>query len=171
MTTSQSTRRVELYLRGDTYGTYDRQQAILDRIRDLEADGTVADASVEADWQRVRTPEQDSRDGALDTYEEFVDWASENGYSLEPAFERRQRGYLGTDTVHDVVVFPVVSLAVYDGQDLEAVFPASSAEGDVHFTVPDALEAFERGDLDDYLAKFATISVDRTEPLLDAVSA
>jgi hypothetical protein len=170
MHSESPTRRVELYLRGDTYGTYDAQQAVLASVRDLEAAGTVAEASVEADWQRVRTPEQDSRDGALSTYEEFRDWARRNGYSLEPAFQRRTRAYIGTDVVQDVVVFPVVSLAVYDDRDLAAVFPCSDGDEDVNYTVHDALNAFEAGRIDEWLTKFETVTVDRTEPRLASVA-
>jgi hypothetical protein len=161
-----ASRRVELYLRGDTYGTYDRQQAILERVRGLESDGVVDETSVDASWQRIRTPEQDSRDGALATYEEFGEWAQRNGYRLEPAFERRHRGYMGTDTVREVVVFPLASLAVYEDEKLRSVFPCSEESGTVHFTVADALDAFEAGD-DDWFEQFDVVSVDRTEPLLD----
>jgi hypothetical protein len=164
--TATATRRVELYLRGDTYGTYDRQQAILERVRDLEDSGVVDETAVDASWQRIRTPEQDSRDGAIATYEEFGEWAETNGYRLEPAFERRNRSYIGTDAVREVVVFPVVSLAVYRDDELRSVFPCSDESDTVHFTVGDALEAFEAGEAG-WFEQFAAVTVDRTEPLLD----
>lgn len=161
-----ATRRVELYLRGDTYGTYDRQQAVLERVRGLEERGVVDETAVDASWQRIRTPEQDPRNDAIATYEEFRSWARENGYSLEPAFERRHRSYLGTDAVSEVVVFPVVSLAVYEDDVLRSVFPCSDEAGTVHFTVGDCLEAFEVGE-GTWFERFATVTVDRTEPRLD----
>jgi len=157
--------RIELYLRGDTYGSYDRQQRILDRVENLEADGVVTDTEVDASWQRIRTPEQDGRDAALATYEEFGEWATENGYRLEPAFERRQRSYVGSDTVHDVVVFPMASLAVYQGSDLQAVFPCADETGEIHFTVQDCLDAFEAGETE-WFEQFAAVSVDRASPRL-----
>jgi hypothetical protein len=163
------TRRVELYLRGDTYGTYDRQRDVLGRVDGLAESGTVAEASVEASWARIRTPEQDTRDGALLTYDDFLEWAAANGYSLEPAFQRRQRSYIGTDVVHDVVVFPMASLAVYDEDRLRAVFPCSSEDGTIHYTVQDALEAFEAGE-EAWFEQFAAVSVDRAEPRLDTVT-
>jgi hypothetical protein len=163
------TRRVELYLRGDTYGTYDRQGEVLRRVDTLADSGVVSEASVEASWARIRTPEQDTRDGALLTYEEFSEWADANGYSLEPAFQRRQRSYIGTDTVHEVVVFPMASLAVYDDETLQAVFPCSSEDGSVHYAVQDALEAFEAGE-ESWFEQFAAVSVDRAQPRLDTVS-
>ncbi len=165
MTTNTSDQRIELYLRGDTYGSYDRQGRLLERVEDLESEGVVADTEVDASWQRIRTPEQDSRDEALATYEEFGEWAAENGYRLEPAFERRQRSYIGSDAVHDVVVFPMASLAVYEGSDLQAVFPCADESGEIHFTVGDCLAAFESGETD-WFEQFAPVSVDRASPRL-----
>lgn len=157
--------RAELYLRGDTYGTFDAQQQVLNRVNRLEANGVFADSMVAGEWQRIRTMAEDKRSGALATYEEFADWADRNGSSLEPAFERRTRTFVGMDRTDDVVVFPVVSLAIYDEKSLQAVFPCTDAE--LTYTVGDALDAFERGD-EEWLAQFDTVTVDRTEPWLDA---
>ncbi len=160
-------RRTELYLRGDTYGTYEAQQAVLQRVERL-ADGDALDAAEVADeWQRIRTTNEDRRDGAVETYEEFAGWAERNGYSLGPAFEQRTRSYVGLDQVDDVVVFPVVSLAVYEDDQLRGVFPCSDDERT--YRVQDCLEAFERGDAD-WLAQFDAVTVDRTEPRLEPVT-
>jgi hypothetical protein len=156
--------RAELYLRGDTYGTFDAQQQVLNRVNRLEANGVFADSMVAGEWQRIRTMAEDKRSGAIATYEEFNDWADRNGHSLEPAFERRTRSYVGMDRVDEVVVFPVVSLALYDGATMEAVFPCTDAERT--YTVGDALEAFERGD-ENWLAQFDSVTVGRTEPWLE----
>ena len=163
--TSTTDYRVELYLRGDTYGSYDRQQRILQRVEGLESEGVVADTDVDASWQRIRTPEQDCRDEALETYEELREWATENGHRLEPAFQRRNRSYIGTGVVDEVVVFPMVSLAVYDENDLQAVFPCADGSGEVYFTVQDCLDAFEREETD-WFEQFAPVSVDRASPRL-----
>jgi hypothetical protein len=157
--------RAELYLRGDTYGTFNAQQQVLNRVNRLEANGVLAESMVAGQWQRIRTMAEDSRSGALATYEEFKEWAQRNGFSLEPAFERRAREYIGMDNSDRIVVFPVVSLALYDEMTLQAVFPCS--DGDTTYTVGDALEAFERGD-DAWLSQFDAVTVDRTEPWLDS---
>ncbi|WP_254274083.1 HTH domain-containing protein [Haloarcula marina] len=158
--------RAELYLRGDTYGTFDAQQSVLNRVKRLEANGVFTDSMIAGEWQRIRTMAEDKRSGALATYEEFRDWTERNGFSLEPAFERRNRSYVGLDRVDDVVVFPVVSLAIYDDTQLQAVFPCTDAEESHTYTVGDALEAFERGD-EEWLAQFDTVTVGRTEPWLE----
>jgi len=157
--------RAELYLRGDTYGTFDAQQQVLNRVNRLEANGVFAESMVAGEWQRIRTKAEDARSGAIATYEEFADWADRNGSSLEPAFEHRTRTYVGMDQVDEVVVFPVVSLVLYDDTRLQAVFPCT--DGEHVYTVGDALDAFDRGD-EAWLAQFDTVTVDRTEPWLDA---
>ncbi|MCU4799698.1 hypothetical protein OB920_04860 [Halobacteria archaeon HArc-gm2] len=157
--------RAELYLRGDTYGTFDAQQDVLNRVRALEGEGVLDEAAVAGEWQRIRTLNEDTRDGAIETYLEFAAWADRNGHSLGPAFERRTRSYLGLDQVDDVVVFPVVSLAVYEDERLQAVFPCS--DGDRAYTVRDCLDAFERDDAE-WLDQFDAVTVDRAEPRLDA---
>ena len=161
---SDQQRRAELYLRGDTYGTYDAQQDVLGRVGRLEADDVIAASTVADEWQRIRTMNEDRRDGALTTYREFAEWARHNGYSLEPAFEQRTRSYVGLNRVDDVVVFPMVSLAIYEGEELQAVFPCSDEER--NYRVQDCLDAIERGDAD-WLAQFDAVTVDRTEPLLE----
>jgi len=158
-------RRAELYLRGDTYGTFEAQQALLDRVRALESGDALVDVDVEWSWEHIRTIGEDHRDGALATYSDFADWAERNGYGLAPAFEQRSRGYVGLDRVDDVVVFPVASLAVYEETDLQAVFPC--ADDDVNYRVQDCLDALERGE-EDWLAQFEPVTVDRTSSRLEA---
>jgi len=165
VTTRDQQRRAELYLRGDTYGTYDAQQAVLRRIDCLEDADVLDESAVAGEWQRIRTMDEDRRDGALATYNEFGEWAARNGYSLEPAFEQRTRSYVGLNRVDDVVVFPVVSLAIYEGASLQAVFPCSDEER--NYRVLDCLDAIEHGTVD-WLAQFDAITVDRTEPLLES---
>lgn len=157
-------RRAELYLRGDTYGTFDAQQDVLNRMKRLEAEGVLDASAVEGGWQRIRTTDEDGRSGALATYREFAAWARRNGYSLGPAFEERKRAYVGLDRVDDVVVFPVVTLAAYEDDRLQGVFPCS--DGDHVYRVEDFLDALERGD-EEWVTTFDAITVDRTTPWLE----
>lgn len=165
MPATAPSRRAELYFRGDTYGTFDAQQDVLNRFRRLETESVLAKANVAGEWQRIRTLDEDKRNGAIETYREFAEWAERNDHSLSPAFERRTRSYLGLDQVDDVVVFPAVSLAIYEGEDLQAVFPC--AHDEETYSVPDCLDAFERGDTD-WVEQFDSVTVERTGPRLDA---
>jgi hypothetical protein len=157
--------RAELYLRGDTYGTFNAQQQVLNRVKRLEANGMISESIVGSEWERIRTRSEDTRSDALKLYDEFSDWADRNGFSLEPAFERRTRSYMGLDRVDEVVVFPVITLAIYDEADLEAVFPCTDEER--NYTVGDALDAFERGDRS-WLTQFDAVTVDRTKSYLES---
>lgn len=157
-------RRAELYLRGDTYGTFDAQQHVLNRMKQLEAEGVLDASTVDGGWERIRTVDEDGRAGAIATYREFEAWARRNGYSLGPAFEDRKRAYVGLDRVDDVVVFPVVTLAMYEEDRLRGVFPCS--DGDHVYRVEDCLDALEHDD-EGWLARFDAITVDRATPWLD----
>lgn len=161
--TVDSQLRAELYLRGDTYGTFDAQQQVLNRVKRLEANGTFSESIVAGEWQRIRTRAEDARDEALTVHDEFRTWAERNGFSLAPAFERRTRSYMGLNRVDEVVVFPVIALAIYEDDRIQGVFPCT--DEDRAYTVGDALDAFDRGDAD-WLRSFDTVTVDRTEPLL-----
>lgn len=163
-----SHRRAELYLRTDTIGTYRAQKRVLDRIRTLDEAGVFDEAGVASRWQGVETYAGDVRPEAIRTYEEFQDWADANDFSLEPAFEERRRYLPGTTELHDAVLFPVVALAIYVGEDLRAVLPASDEYS--HYTVHEALEGFERRDLDRWLSRFRGVSVGRTEPHIESTA-
>jgi hypothetical protein len=155
--------RAELYLRGDAHDDLGAKEMV-DRTRRLEANGVFGESIVAGEWHRFETRIEDWRSEAMETYEEFRAWAETNGFSLEPGFQERSRSFIGMDGVEEVVVFPVVALALYRGQELEAVFPCT--DGERTYTVESALAAFERGD-DDWLTGFDRIAVDRAEPRLE----
>ena len=158
--------RAELYLRGDTYGGFGVQQLVA-RAKRLEANGTFSESIVAGEWHRCQTRAEDWRSEAMETYEEFRAWAEANGFSLEPGFQQRTRSFIGMDDVEQVVVFPVVALAVYDADELRAVFPCT--DGERTHTVESALAAFERGD-EEWLTQFDPVSVDHREPRLEPES-
>ena len=109
--------------------------------------------------------EYDTREGALATYEEFREWARNNDAQLEPAFRRRVRSYVGQTEATEVVVFPVVCLALYSGDELLTVCP--STVGGEHVTVHDCLDALNAGHVKRFLTRFTPHRVDRTAPHLD----
>jgi len=160
--------RAEVYLRTDTIGTYDAQQRVLDRIQRLDEQGVFDATGVASRWDGIETYANDVRPAAIETYEEFRDWAAANDFSLQPAFDQRPRYVTGTTEVRDAVIFPVVAMAVYVDDDLRAVLPSTDEFG--HYTVHEALEGFERGDLDRWLARFRGVTVDRTEPRIEATA-
>ena len=159
--------RAELYLREDTYRGLGAREAV-SRANRLEANGVLSDSMVAGTWHRCHTRAEEWRSGAMDTYEEFREWAASNGVSLEPGFQPRTRSFVGMDDVEEVVVFPVVALALYDADHLTAVFPCTDAGRT--YTVESALAAFERGDRD-WLTQFDPMRVEHAEPRLETSGA
>jgi hypothetical protein len=152
--------RAELYLRGDAHGSLGVQQ-VVSRAERLDANGVFSESLVAGRWHRCETRREDWRSEAMETYEEFRAWADANGFSLEPGFQQRTRSFIGMDDVEEVVVFPVVALAVYEGDELGAVFPCT--DGERTHTVESALAAFERGD-EGWLTQFDPVTVDHGGP-------
>lgn len=147
--------RVEFRVREHTpAGVYDRQQAVYERLQQLQEAGMISDVSVEV-WEKQVSTGSDTDPDETDhgvrsvrnTYQAFEDWATRNGHALTPAFDTRECGTLVSTDRREVIVFPVMCLAVYDGEEIGAVFPCST--GDDIRTVEDGLAAIESGDWGD----------------------
>lgn len=68
-------------------------------------------------------------------------WAESHGYTLAPAFAYRESRSMIDDETRKVTVVPLVTLAVYEGDRFEAVYP--HADGDRVWTVGDDIETLE----------------------------
>lgn len=157
MSTSEETEdhdeppRVELRVREPTPAdVYDRQAAVYERLRQLREAGKVSDVSVEVWGRRVRVGDDadaaeidDGAQSIRDTYRAFEEWAARSGHALTPAFDTRECGTIASNGKCEVIVFPVMCLAIYDGEAVQAVFPCST--GDDVRTVEDGLAAIESG--------------------------
>lgn len=154
MTDESDPPRVELRVRDLTPASvHDRQEAIYEQLVQLQEDGHIADVSVEVWGKQVRAeagtnPAADdaSTPAARLTYAELEAWAERNDYDLAPAFSTHSLGSLVTDKKEqiEVIKFPTICLAVYDGDDLLAVAPCSTTEG--VRTVDDCLAALQSGE-------------------------
>lgn len=141
--------RVELRVRGHTPAdVYDRQAAVYERLRQLQKAGKLSDVSVEVWGKQVSTGDDadsgEADDGAQsirDTYRAFEEWATRSGHALTPAFDTRECRTIASNGKREVIVFPVMCLAIYDGEAVQAVFPCST--GDDVRTVEDGLAAIE----------------------------
>jgi hypothetical protein len=127
-----------------------RQRAVLDRLRALEADGTVADLTARRWSSRVTVPvaEPDADEAsAVDLYAEFEALAAESTLQLEPFFEKRHRtgGLLsGGPPTEREVVFPVVCVTVRRDETLVGLYPCWR-DGE-HHAVEDGLDALADGE-------------------------
>ena len=128
---------VKLFTRAGAVGTHDRVTEAIDRTRALEASGQVERCSV-ATWDKQvvlgdgKSGRSDRGRETLEKIEAFESWAAGRNASLYPFFEERTRGSLLTDGAETVVVLPVLCLAIYEGERLEAVFSPDSRRRELH---------------------------------------
>lgn len=127
-----------------------RQQSVLSKLRELEAEGTIPGLTVER-WSpqvTVPMPEEAGRDaGAVELFEEFETVAEESGIRLEPFFETRETvgGLLSSGpTNQQTLVFPVVCLTIRREGELTGLYPCWN--DDEHQSVEDGLAALESGE-------------------------
>ncbi|WP_415381764.1 HTH domain-containing protein [Halosimplex sp. TS25] len=147
-------RRAELYVRETLPAPAARQRARLrDRLRAFEAEGRVDGFDVFDCPKRIRCENPADVD-ARDRYLAFTRWARERGLSLAPPFQTRECYAMDTGEKSEWLVFPAISLAVYDDGDLVAVYP--HADGETYRSVADGLSALAGADDDD--------SAEDTEP-------
>jgi len=92
---------------------------------------------------RVGGEESPTRE-VLQQFEQFEAWGDRHGVSLRPAFEKRSRCSLA-DEEHSVLVTPLLCRAIYQDEELSAVFPYT--DGEETHTVRAAIEALRAGEL------------------------
>jgi len=132
-------RRVVLSLRETLPEPAARQRdRLADRLRELEAAGQVDSFEVTTCPKRIRS-EAPEAVAARDRYLAFAQWARDRGVRLRPFFATRECYAADTGELCDWLVFPAITLAVYDEGDLVAVYP--HADGDEYRSVADGLSA------------------------------
>lgn len=129
--------RYELFCRDDVPVHAARhQETLVDRLEGL------ADRVTVTAWpKRVR---RWSDGDVLDRYDEFASWADAAGVDLSPFFGSRGVYSFEDGRQFDALVLPVCCLAIYDGDELDAVYPHTA--GDTHYAVEDALDAIPAAD-------------------------
>ena len=134
--------RIDCYVRATVPGpTRKRVTAVTDHLQRLDANDVIADYRVRQ-WPPERHVAETSAGTTPPRHElvsAFEQWAQQRGYSLEPAFRRRDvpswpLGRQNAETCERVRV-PVVALALYD----RAAEPASASESEPEpVSVPDS---------------------------------
>ncbi|WP_336362414.1 HTH domain-containing protein [Halalkalicoccus salilacus] len=142
MTPSQL--RATLKLRAfPPHGIADVQRRTVARLHRLADVGTLATIDVDVWGSHAVADSMTDHECAASTeaVSDFERWAESRGYTLAPAFAYRECGSMIDDETREVTVVPLVTLAVYEGDRLEAVYP--HADGDRVRTVGDGIEALE----------------------------
>ncbi|WP_254535952.1 HTH domain-containing protein [Halomarina litorea] len=146
-TGGQRGRHVELWVRGRSpYCVRDAEEETGDRLRRLVEGGAI-DSFAVRQWTDVGSGTRTGGVADVATSHrkvvEFEAWANDRGYRLSPGFRTHELQSMVGHSVRRKLVSPVLCLAVYDGDTLDAVFPHAD-EGDVH-TVADGLGRLARG--------------------------
>jgi len=120
-------------------GINDVQRRTIERLERLAEDGVLDSVEYEV-WGRGISAEHSETD-IQRAYDEFVEWADANGYTLAPAFQHRETSTLVSEDSRTVISFPLLCLGIYVDDEVEAVFPCST--DDRTFTLEDGLVGLE----------------------------
>jgi hypothetical protein len=114
--------RAELYVRNELPPpALNCADAVHFQLEDLDARDLLAGVD-RTEWDK-RAP-LDALDGAVrDTYLSFSAWADDRGVRLTPFFTTRECYSAAHGGMVDWLVVPALCLAVYDGDELAAVYP------------------------------------------------
>lgn len=135
--------RVELYSRSYMpEGAESPQEEVLAWL-DRLCERDVLDSCQLRVWGN-RVPTDSARSGehcreAIDTVGQFRAWAERNDVSLLPFFDERSHHSKITGEQHSEIIFPIMCLAVYRGDNLAGVYP--HADDDSVVTIWDFLSS------------------------------
>jgi hypothetical protein len=151
--TTRQELRIEVYVRKDLRGAFDRIDAVIERLDRIETEqgiGSVRTSTWANPSQRCSRPT--AEDGTISSIErptngvrtllaDFTEWATRHGCSLAPAFDLSGGGAHGDERQR--YRLPIIGLAVYDGVDeLLAVYPHTDRTGEAR-TIEDGLAALK----------------------------
>lgn len=118
----------------------------VEALRSCESDGRV-DGVVLRSWpDEVTLPPGDPDRDVHERFESFRTWADRAGVDVQPPFETRTRKSLVTGAETDLLVLPLICLALYDDAGgIVGVYP-HSADGET-YTVEDAIARLRAGEV------------------------
>jgi len=117
----------------------------IETLRACEAEGAV-DAVVLRSWpDKVSLGDDGSFGEVIDVFRRFERWADRRGVSVRPPFEVRTTAATFSGTEREVLVTPLIAVAVYRDDRLHGVYPHST--GDNTYTVADAIATLRAGDV------------------------
>lgn len=123
---------------------FDSVEERVARVQQLETTDLVDDVDTRSWPDSVRLADDAYRE-VVEAFDRYEAWADRRGVSVRPPFEIRTRRSVVEDDGVEVLVTPVVCLAIYRDGRLASVFPHGN--GETTYTVDDALERLERGAL------------------------
>lgn len=124
---------------------FDPVEERVERAQALEGSDLVDNVVVRSWPETVRYDDDGPHREVVEGFQRFEAWADRLGVTVRPPFETRTRTSLVEDDGVDVLVTPVLCLALYRDERLVSVFPHS--EDEETYTVERALDRLEADEL------------------------
>lgn len=145
---------------------FDPVEERIERAQALEESGLVDDVVVRSWPDTVRLDDDGPHREVVEEFQRFEEWADGRGVTVRPPFETRTRASMVEEEGVDVLVTPVLCLAVYREERLVSVFPHS--DGETTYSVERALDRLEADQLPRPLRTSADVPDVQTCPDCDA---
>ena len=125
---------VTLFVRADpALGCERQKQAVLEKLETLKAEDQIAayDVHIWSKAIRLRGPLEETTyyQRVLGHIEAFQQWADQEPVRLNPAFKLQTVDCEITDETYRVLSLPSICIAVYEDDELCAVYPHSTEDG------------------------------------------
>jgi len=113
---------------------------IIDRLSALRTAGAISDFSINTWPEEIGLGGRGQESELLETIDRFEQWAADHGLSLRPPFETRTSSLLVGGS-EEVLLTPMLLVAVYEDGELVAVYPCT--DGEYTWTVTEFLDGLE----------------------------
>lgn len=121
------------------------QIQVIDRLQMLAEDGSIDEFDVDSWGRSMGITQTDNPNPAAkrELVVEFKRWADQHGCTLRPAFSWRSADEASEQKPSAEIITPLITLAVYTGEELQAVYPHANEDEEGVQTVHDGIEALE----------------------------
>lgn len=122
---------------------FDPIDSKIETLRSCEHDGRIGTHVIRSWPNEISMTEETEHREVIDRFAEFDEWADAHDVSIQPPFRVRTTTSLETNETIEILVTPVMCLALYLGSQLVGVYPHSTDRRTI--TASDAVEALQAG--------------------------
>lgn len=122
----------------------DRQ---VETLRACAAEGTIDDLLLRSWPQEIALTDNSPYQEALESFERFDEWATQQGVSIRPPFTKRETTSQLSGKTTERLVMPLACLEVYVDDELVGVFPHTDEELEETYTTDEAIATLRTGEV------------------------